>query len=926
MTQYLTIKDGIMHPIQTPYSSFKQFRKEVNRITSDGFSAVYQKIPETTAVVSKMSFLFDETTGQDVVDIDSIGRFVYIHQEIIRQTMPRGTMDLTCFVMTHENAEVPAGYLEEIYFVFPNIQIASNELLKTLVPNVREFLRGSGFHTLMELVPINSLESIISDDIHLSGMFPMPGSYINGSLLSITHVFDTITTENVNDGVINVFPTDAYFSNFEIPDKEEYGFDNSFFFTNLNGFEVVKKKKTRHEKNRDLAQHMIDQRTHEIKRTPLDECALFMSMFLPARFANEVNRNKVGQVVFNVVRGEEEGLKLWKDTIKSKIRIYNNPPPVAQFDQFGQAVQTVQAEPKMSEGDLEKLLVDICEQCDELWDFMEYTESTVGTLRYWAKEDSPEKYASFLKKDVTTLAWKCLNVTSGHHDVARLVYAMYSNQFACSGIKDKSWYGFWRHRWHLLDSGHALRLKLSEEVAPLFDKILDECSSEFKKAIGDEEKEKWSKMMNACSKMVKDLKNVPYKNNIMSSSADLFYDDQFVNKLDENREIIGCPNGVYELDTGIFRPGKPEDFITLSTKVKYNPNYSWEHAKVKQVMYYMMTVYPDKELRNYVLKAFGTILEGGNMNKDFYNMIGEGDNSKSMVAKLIKLCLGSYVSKIPVAVIMGKRGNAGNATPNLADKKGIRALMIEEPPKGRSNVSVVKELSGNDDIIARALFKNPVVFSPQWKLFVWTNNLMEAPADEKAYWNRQKVIDHESLFTFDAPESVEEQFQQKKFPRDPFFDRKLKAMAEAFLWCMIQWYNQFKEEGLIPPERVVKATAAAKLRNDIYMQYMMNALTHGSVDDSVTVDQMYADFTEWYGRSFLGNVPCDKFDFRDQMSKHGHLGQRPIGDKWSGIKFKQSVVTLPQTGMGAMRTGFGTPGQQTGIGRAPGRLIVSAAH
>ena len=130
-------------------------------------------------------------------------------------------------------------------------------------------------------------------------------------------------------------------------------------------------------------------------------------------------------------------------------------------------------------------------------------------------------------------------------------------------------------------------------------------------------------------------------------------------------------------------------------------------------------------------------------------------------------------------MIMGKRGNADNATPHLADKKGVRALFVEEPPKGQSNVSVVKELSGNDDILSRALFKMPIIFSPQWKLFVFTNHMLEAPADEKAYWNRQKVVDHESTFTFDAPLTEAEQFEKKLFPRDPSFDRVLIEMART---------------------------------------------------------------------------------------------------------------------------------------------------
>ena len=155
----------------------------------------------------------------------------------------------------------------------------------------------------------------------------------------------------------------------------------------------------------------------------------------------------------------------------------------------------------------------------------------------------------------------------------------------------------------------------------MFEKILDECNSEYRRAIGDDDKEKWSRQISAARKMIKDLKTVGYKNNLITECAERFYDSEFLSKLDEDRTLLGCPNGVYELENGVFRPGKPEDFITLSTKAKYNPNYNWGHPRVKQVVYYFKTVYPDRELRHYVQKAYGSILEGGNMNKDFYNMV-----------------------------------------------------------------------------------------------------------------------------------------------------------------------------------------------------------------------------------------------------------------------------------------------------------------
>src|SRR5579885_570986 len=784
-TQYITYKDGQVLRINAPYEQFKEFKKTFNTIVSDGFSAVYQTMVPEINIVSKMRFEFDESVGYNIVDNDTIGRLAYMHQEVISQiTGNTSPTDLTCFVMTHPQSEMNGKYFEEVYFEFPYLKAAVAALVEKVLPNFRIFLNGTGILDTMEVQPDNSIEEILSGDIYGTslglGVWPMPGSYIGGSLLTITHVFEGISKEQMKENQVTGFPPEAYFSNFQIPDGTEYDNSNSFFFANLNGFEMVKKKKNQREKNRDVATRLIEERQKEVKRSQAELCKIFLDMLSPDRFANEVSRNKIGQVLFNVLKSGEEGLELWKDSIQYKLEVLNNSFPTLQ-----QAAIQLGVEPELIENGtykialqlddvvLEQAIDAINKQCEEQWQYMEYTECTIGTLRYWANMDNPDQYKAFVQKDVITLAWKCLNATSSHTDVAKLVYAKYSNQFACANIKDNLWFGYWNHRWHELDTGHSLRIKLSEELPPIFEKLLNECTAEYRKAIGDEDKEKWSKLTSACAKMIKELKTVAFKNNIIKECAEKFYDEDFVQKLDEDRCLLGLPNGVYELETDTFRPGKPEDFLTLSTKAKYNPNYSWDHPKIKEVTYYMKTVYPDVELRHYVQKIFGTILEGGNMNKDFYNMIGEGDNSKSMIAKVLKLALGKYISKIPVAMIMGKRGKADNATPHMADKKGVRALFVKEPPKGQSNVSVVKELSGNDDILSRALFKMPVIFSPQWKLFVFTNHLLEAPAEEKAYWNRQKVIDHESTFSFDAPYTQEEQFKSKVFPRDPLFDRKL---------------------------------------------------------------------------------------------------------------------------------------------------------
>lgn len=130
------------------------------------------------------------------------------------------------------------------------------------------------------------------------------------------------------------------------------------------------------------------------------------------------------------------------------------------------------------------------------------------------------------------------------------------------------------------------------------------------------------------------------------------------------------------------------------------------------------------------------------------------------------------------------------------------------------------------------------------------------------------------------------------FPRDPFFDRKLMAMAEPMLWCMIQWYGHFKREGLVPPERVLHATNLAKLRNDIYLQYIRAALEQGTQHDVLTIDEMFNDFKGWHQNAYTNKQLPPKQDFEDEMSKQGHLGSKAVDQRWVGIKLKSKVTSL----------------------------------
>ena len=78
-------------------------------------------------------------------------------------------------------------------------------------------------------------------------------------------------------------------------------------------------------------------------------------------------------------------------------------------------------------------------------------------------------------------------------------------------------------------------------------------------------------------KVCTDLRRTKFKDNVMKECRELFLDETFGMKADDNVNLIAFNNGVYDmtpLPSGLrvgFRNGRPEDYITLSTRVDFDP-------------------------------------------------------------------------------------------------------------------------------------------------------------------------------------------------------------------------------------------------------------------------------------------------------------------------------------------------------------------
>ena len=599
----------------------------------------------------------------------------------------------------------------------------------------------------------------------------------------------------------------------------------------------------------------VRKNTKEYKKKSVTHNLEAVSKLLPmlSDFRAE-DRNEwmtIGWALFNISEGCHEGLDLWCD-FSSRCE-----------EHYDEAV------------------------CMYQWDRMVTKEITLGTIAYYASIDSPEKYKEYQREQADKYMHESLG--GSHNDIAKILYAEYGNEFVCASIASKSWFQFKGHCWEPIEDGIFLRKKISGDIVERFLEVGKEILTQLSGATDKGDNAMYETRFKQVQNMIKSLKSSPFKSNVMKENQEVFYDKRFREKLDTNPALFPFNNGVYDLNLNIFRPGRPEDFISKTAPIDYDPDMDENDEGVQSIHDYLEKVFPDKSIRKYFLDISSDIFYGGNNQKQVYFWTGEGDNAKSVTQGFFEKMLGKLSIKFNTTVITGKKVQSGAANPELARAGGgVRMATLEEPNSDEMiNIGILKNLSGNDTYYARDLFekgKEGREITPMFKLVFICNKLPKLKYSDKATWNRIRVIPFESTFCRPddpAPESFEEQLRQKRFPMDKEFGEKIPGLLKAFAWVLLNHRKHIKER--FEPEKVRMATAVYRKQNDIYRQFVEECIAEES-DKYINLTELYLQFKEW----FRDSLPSHTVPIKNEVEEYfTRLWDEPTkGKKWKGYRIR----------------------------------------
>lgn len=597
----------------------------------------------------------------------------------------------------------------------------------------------------------------------------------------------------------------------------------------------------------------------------LEEAVKYLDLISDKRADDRSDWLRIGFCLWDITEGDDDGMTAW-----------------LQFSEKG--------------GDK----FDECD-CIDQWNSMRKGTYTIGTLKWYAKQDDPAGYEKLTKQLSTNLLANAVRGT--HNELAQLLFSEYGTEFVCASFDTRIWYRFYNHIWKESEKGVDLRERISNNDAIIIftlrnsinalideqNKLQDDDNQNSEEEESDEDErnnvvvirkggkvpapkkkkptkkplntktiKEYEKKIAKIQSTLDNCKMAPFKGNVMAECAEIFRNHHFAESLNTDKYLIAFQNGVYDFKNDVFRDGVPEDYLSEQLPIEYIDYGNHEHPEIMEIDDFFRKIFPDQQIRDYFLDRACHVFIGGNADKLMLLWTGTGDNGKTITQKLFEKMLGKFAIKFSTTLVTGKKGETGAASPELARAgSGVRWAVMDEPNNDEMmNSGIMKALTGNDSYMARDLFekgKQTREIIPMFKLHMICNKLPAIRNGDSATWNRVRVIPFESKFVNKelCPDTYEEQMEKKIFPIDRQLEDKMDHLLSPLAWYLIQRWKSYDKMERIEPEKVKVATNSYKYENDIYRQFRDTKISNKD-NSKLLFDVVSRLFKEWYREEYSG--------------------------------------------------------------------------
>jgi putative DNA primase/helicase len=249
---------------------------------------------------------------------------------------------------------------------------------------------------------------------------------------------------------------------------------------------------------------------------------------------------------------------------------------------------------------------------------------------------------------------------------------------------------------------------------------------------------------------------------------------------------------------------------------------------------FLERVQPDAEMRGFIQRWLGLSLTGLTGEQKLAFFYGSGANGKSVLVDLFARLMGDYSATAKIESLTGRnKRSGGDATPDLVPLIGARMVRASEPEEGeRMQEAKIKELTGGEPILIRALNEDFLEVTPKFKLTISGNHKPEIRGNDDGIWRRMMLV------PFDVQIPAAE--------RDPALVEKLWQEREGILQWAVEGLLDYLELGLREPDAVLAATTEYREESDPLGNFLADCcIGTGDASDNILSADLTRAFNFW---------------------------------------------------------------------------------
>ena len=349
-------------------------------------------------------------------------------------------------------------------------------------------------------------------------------------------------------------------------------------------------------------------------------------------------------------------------------------------------------------------------------------------------------------------------------------------------------------------------------------------------------------------------------------------------EFDSNPYLINCINGTYDLSDFSFREARWDDFLTMQTRFRHTVRRDIKCERWEQFI--DEVTQGDKDKADFLQRSLGYSMLGMSNEECMFILHGKTTrNGKSTLLNTIEYMLGDYAKVAPVGMICrgDRQKDAEAASPTLAGLKGKRFVTMSESNEyGKLDEEKIKQLTGGEEISARALYQSAITFRPQFTLWLSCNDLPMVTDKSLFASERIKVIEFNRHFT---------QKEQDTHLKDEL--TSIEAMSGIFMW-LVRGYIKYKERGLEMPDHLKQVVSKYERDNDLVLQFLESRCVRNE-ESNIKAKDLYNAFKLWAKSEGAYVLSARKFN--SEMERHPEWFDRKSTSSgfaiYGGVKLKE---------------------------------------